>query len=142
MRTEHARKLQLEAVRRHRKRYPERIRASRRRLYESRKRRAMELLGGATCENCGCDDLAFLEINHKGGGGCKEFRAIGNRITDNLLSGRRDTSGLSVLCRLCNALEFLSRKKPESAKQFSVRWLAASAHGGAASPQTSGAAIQ
>ena len=59
-----------EAVRRYRERNADRVRLSRRKQYIARKRRAMEMLGGCRCCNCGCDELSFLEINHINGGGC------------------------------------------------------------------------
>jgi hypothetical protein len=82
----------------------------------------MEMLGGCQCCNCGCDELSFLEINHIGGGGCVEFRERGNRVVDNLVSGKRTTDGLNVLCRVCNALDHLARKNPEAASAFTIQW--------------------
>lgn len=80
------------------------------------------MLGGCRCCNCGCDELSFLEINHIDGGGCAEFREKGNRVVDDLVSGKRTIDGLNVLCRVCNALYHLSRKNPQSAASFSVSW--------------------
>lgn len=111
-----------EAVRQYRDKNPVRVKDARRRQYESRKRRAMEMLGGCMCCNCGCDELSFLEINHIGGGGCVEFRERGNRVVDDLVSGKRTNEGLNVLCRVCNALDHLARKNSEAAAAFTVRW--------------------
>jgi hypothetical protein len=82
----------------------------------------MEMLGGCQCCNCGCDELSFLEINHIDGGGCVEFRERGNRVIDDLVSGKRKTDGLNVLCRVCNALDYLASKNPEAAAAFTVGW--------------------
>ncbi len=111
-----------EAVKRYRERNIDRVKLSRRKQYMTRKRRAMEMLGGCQCSNCGCDELSFLEINHINGGGCVEFRARGNRVMDDLVSGKRTTDGLNVLCRVCNALDYLTRKIPDAATAFTVRW--------------------
>src|ERR1700678_122970 len=34
--------------------------------------KVIDLLGGAKCVYCGCNDIRVLEINHKNGGGWKE----------------------------------------------------------------------
>jgi hypothetical protein len=111
----------IEAVRQYRLRNPGRVKDSRQSQYLARKRRAMEILGGCKCCNCGCDELSFLEINHINGG-CVEFRERGNRIVDDLLANKRTSEGLNVLCRVCNALDHLARKNPEAAAAFTVGW--------------------
>jgi len=50
------------------------------------------------CSRCGCDELDFLEYNHIGG------------------------DGLEILCRVCNAHEFLERKNGKSAERFEIKW--------------------
>lgn len=80
------------------------------------------MLGGAVCVSCGCDDIRFLEINHVNGGGCKEHRARRQGLTDPLLKGDRSTDGLNVLCRVCNAIDFLERKHPGASKRFTIRF--------------------
>lgn len=110
-----------EVTRRYRLRHPERVKDQRKRVYDGRKRRAMEMLGGAICVKCGCHVLEFLEINHKNGGGCLEHRKNGGTATgDRLLCGKRSKDGLEVLCRVCNALDFLHRKNPGMAKRYVV----------------------
>lgn len=122
MRTQQALARRRDAVRRYRERHPERVKVQRRSTYLARKRRGMELLGGCYCAACGCDEIDFLEINHINGGGCVEIREQGNRMIDNVLSGKRSPVGLNVLCRVCNALDYLERKAPEASGQFVVRW--------------------
>ena len=88
----------------------------------------MEILGGARCSCCGCDELDYLEFNHIDGGGCRESRESTMKrgycsgVVDRLLSGERSPEGLNVLCRLCNALDYLARKNPTKIGCFIVRW--------------------
>jgi predicted RNA-binding Zn-ribbon protein involved in translation (DUF1610 family) len=64
------------------------------------------------CENCGCDDVRLLEINHKDGGGNKELQngKRTNVFMWDIYMGRRKTNDLNLLCRPCNALHFLELK--------------------------------
>jgi hypothetical protein len=73
---------------------------------------------------CGCDELDFLEFNHIDGGGCKECRdsITYSSMVDKLLTGKRKPEGLEILCRVCNALDFLNRKNIESSKKFKIIW--------------------
>lgn len=109
-------------TRAYRARNPEKVRETRQRVYWNRKRRAMEMLGGAKCAECGCDEPAFLEINHVGGGGCADHRENGNTMVDRILAGQRSHEGLNVLCRVCNAIEFLTRKNPNAKGRFKIAW--------------------
>lgn len=86
-----------------------------------RRYRVFELLGGARCK-CGCDELSFLEINHKNGGGSKDLRSIGNHLYDLILKGERNPQDYEVLCRICNALDHLKRKNPEKAVNYEVNY--------------------
>jgi len=110
------------ATRRYRARYPERVKTSRKQIYHRRKQRAFEMIGGAVCISCGCDEIAFLEINHINGGGSKEHKLRKCCLADSILSGKRSIEGLNVLCRVCNAIDFLKRKKPESFGFHITRW--------------------
>lgn len=103
-----------------RERHPETVKASRERMYRTRRLRVFGMLGGAACRNCGCDELSFLELNHKNGGGCQDLREIGNRLYDLILKGERVPADYEVLCRVCNALDHLKRKNPEQAAGFQV----------------------
>lgn len=109
-------------TRAYRKRHPERVKISRKKVYLKRKQKAFELLGGAFCADCGCDEIAFLEINHINGGGSKEHKKRKCCLADSILSGKRSTDGLNVLCRVCNAIDFLKRKKPDSFGYHIARW--------------------
>src|SRR3990167_11066355 len=116
-----------EATRRYSKRHPERVKPARREQYLSRKIRAMETVGGAICNRCGCDELDYLEFNHKNGGGAKEFRENSKikgylGMTDQLLTGKRIGNDIEILCRVCNALEFLERKSDKSKGRFTIIW--------------------
>lgn len=118
-----SRKKGTEATRRYRNRHPERVKAMRDKMYNSRRTRAMEMIGGAKCIRCGCDKLEFLEFNHKNGGGCREYRKERkNSMVDRLLSGKRNVDDLNVLCRVCNALDFLERKDIKSAMKYQIKW--------------------
>lgn len=64
------------------------------------------------CVNCGCDDNRLLEVNHIHGGGGKELRRgkHTNVFMWDIYMGRRKTDDLNLLCRVCNALDYLKRK--------------------------------
>lgn len=119
------RKRGTEATRRWRERHPEKVKQVRKKQYDSRKHRAFKMVsttGSIECRACGCDEISFLEINHVKGGGCKEHRESGRVATmERILKGDRKTDDLEILCRVCNALDFLERKSPE-AKRFKIIW--------------------
>ena len=106
----------------YRQRHPERVALGYKAVYLSRRRRAFEKLGGAFCVNCGCDILEFLELNHKNGGGSKEFKVIGNHIIEKIINGQRDIADYEVLCRVCNALDHLKRKNADAARAYDISW--------------------
>lgn len=58
------------------------------------------------CSNptCGCTVYALLEINHKYGGGKKEFDAINGNMEfyRRIACGERDIDDLELLCKVCN----------------------------------------
>lgn len=111
-----------EHSRAYRERHPEKIKERRKRLHLSRKRRALEKVGDLICANCGCDEVDFLEFNHKNGNGCKEFKENGSSMIDKILTHGRTTDDLNILCRVCNALEYLERRNNDSSKRFTVLW--------------------
>ena len=86
------------------------------------------MIGGAVCVRCGCDEIDYLEFNHINGGGSAEWRSnredLGTYLgaADMILAGKRKTDDLNVMCRVCNALDYLSRKNPSGINRFTVRW--------------------
>ena len=107
-----------------RRRNPEKHKLARKRAYLNRKLKALKAVGEPKCRNCGCDEIDFLEFNHMRGDGCKEWRANkGNSMMDRILTFKRKTDDLEILCRVCNALDFLERKNKKSAKNFKITWL-------------------
>lgn len=65
------------------------------------------------CAGCGCDDILFLEINHRNGGGTEEARVRGRMTTlaQSIIKGRQ-VHDLNILCGPCNRLEYLKRRYP------------------------------
>jgi hypothetical protein len=93
------------------------------------KSRAFRLLGGPVCRRCGSDFEPALEVNHRWGGGNREdlerrARGLptGSGFYAAIASGRRDTADLDVLCRLCNALDYIERRFPELRAAWTVHW--------------------
>ena len=111
-----------EATRRYRQRHPDRTKPQRRKGYLNRRIKAFGILGGAFCVHCGCDVLEFLEVNHKNGGGCKEYRRLGNSIFERINGGELNPEKYNVLCRVCNALDHLQRKNSEKAARYQVKF--------------------
>lgn len=115
-----------EATRRWRAKHPEKVKEQRKQIYEKRKYRAFEMVsktGKIECGTCGCDEIAFLEINHIGGGGCQEHRQSGRIASmDRILKGERATNDLNLLCRICNAWEYLATKNEKQAQRFNWHW--------------------
>ncbi len=73
------------------------------------------------CAACGCNQIEFLEINHVNGGGRKETNKLRGPFQDYILKTGRKTDDLNILCRVCNALDYLKRKFPNE-NYPSVRW--------------------
>jgi len=106
-----------------RDRNPEKANLARKRAYNNRKTKAMNMVDKPVCNKCGCDELDFLEFNHIDGGGCKDWRENGARsMADRVIMGR-DVDDLEILCRLCNALDHLTRKNEIQSVRFKVSWL-------------------
>ncbi|MDD5501609.1 MAG: hypothetical protein PHH57_08050 [Candidatus Omnitrophica bacterium] len=97
-------------------------RAANRKRHHDRKVAVFEKLGGVVCVNCGCDEIDFLEINHKDGGGCAELRKINRSLYEDIYYGRRGTEDLEVLCRVCNALDHLKRKSNGKTAPYRIIW--------------------
>ena len=110
-------------VKRWRDKYPEKQALARKRSYLNRKLKAFNVIGEAKCNRCGCDELAFLEFNHINGNGCKEWRDNkGRPMMDMILTNKRKTDDLEIVCRICNAWDYLGRKNPEQSKRFNILW--------------------
>lgn len=65
----------------------------------------IRLLGGK-CNTCGIDDIRVLQVNHKEGGGRREYDLYGHpfNLYRAILNGTRSTCGLNVLCANCNRI--------------------------------------
>ena len=124
---EHHRRIKALQQRRYAKRYPEKMRAHAVRQARRRRLRALEMVGGPRCVNCGCTDPRALEINHKNGGGGKQAREAkarhtGLHLTRLILSGKLNPADFDVRCRLCNALDYLERTYPALKGRWTVLW--------------------
>lgn len=81
--------------------------------WERTYRRRAKLLvgrGALICVRCGCDRPDLLEINHKNGGGGKEFKALGNKFYRTIAKMQRSVDDLELLCKPCNAVHALELK--------------------------------
>ena len=64
--------------------------------------------GRLVCVYCDCNDISFLEINHKNGDGNNERREISGglntpyRFWKNIKDGKRKIDDLELVCKLCN----------------------------------------
>ena len=81
---------------------------------------------GGKCVNCGCTIQDALEINHKNGGGRKEYHGggAGDRQKDILfaiMNGTRRTEDLELGCKICNALHYIETIKKLLGK-WTVMW--------------------
>lgn len=60
------------------------------------------------CDNCGCNDKRLIEINHKNGGGTKEFKMVHKghirEFYRAINNGTREVDDLNLLCKICNTL--------------------------------------
>jgi len=87
------------------------IEVERRKWREQHRRvreRALDILGGKRCANCGCDEYSLLEINHIKGGGRAMLKIRQNRqLYRDIVKGRVELSDYNVLCRVCNALHYI-----------------------------------
>lgn len=91
------------------------------------KRRALSVIGGAICVSCGADDIRVLEVNHINGGGAKESKLRRETHTPvdmykRILRGLRSITDLNVLCRPCNAIDYIYRKHPDIRGRFRNTW--------------------
>jgi hypothetical protein len=77
--------------------------------------------GKLECEQCGIDRPEILEINHKDGGGGKEYHQFtknginigGGRpwvYYNQIASGKRTINDLNLICKVCNAIHYVKFK--------------------------------
>jgi hypothetical protein len=73
------------------------------------------------CEECGCDELVLLQINHIKGGGGREFRNLKSKnVAREVVMKRRDISDLNILCVLCNWAHYIKLKYGVS--RHTIKW--------------------
>ncbi|MDE1853905.1 MAG: hypothetical protein KGI38_09205 [Thaumarchaeota archaeon] len=112
------REYQREWARRHREVY--------RRYRHKLRLRVIAKMGGK-CVNCGCTIPDALEINHKNGGGRKEYH--GNSASDRqkdmffaIMNGKRKINDLELRCKVCNSLHYVEELKKLPGK-WTVTWV-------------------
>jgi len=70
-----------------------------------------KMLGGLKCVYCGCDEYKALEINHRLGGGCREYKnGMGGQLVTDLFYKKKSLKDFEVTCRVCNAWHYISKK--------------------------------
>ena len=77
------------------------------------------------CVYCGCDDMDLLQINHKEGGGQKERRVThshGFTLLYAILTGKRITNDLEIVCAPHNTLHYMKLKHPGHTDKFKIIW--------------------
>ncbi|TET08473.1 MAG: hypothetical protein E3J83_03240 [Candidatus Atribacteria bacterium] len=63
------------------------------------------------CNQCGCQNIRLLEINHIDGGGGRETKRKGySYFLNDIIDGKREVDDLEILCRVCNARHYLESK--------------------------------
>ena len=82
------------------------------RYYALLKKRVFFRISGTIypcCARCGCDDVRLLEINHKLGGGNKEYQKgkYSGKFYHDVATGKRLTDDLEILCKPCNGIHHL-----------------------------------
>ena len=103
--------------------FAQRQRTAVQRYYRARRLKVFDLLGGRRCVRCGCTVVRLLEVNHKNGGGTREIQALGGgEWIRAILNGKRGTSDLEVVCKVCNVVHYVERRFPELKDQFTVVW--------------------
>lgn len=69
--------------------------------------------GNLICQRCGCSNVEALEINHTEGNGNsdrKEFGLVGEKLYKQIISGKRKTDDLNILCKVCNFADYFEIK--------------------------------
>jgi hypothetical protein len=99
----------MRAYRRRRAEEGRPIRSNSRNYYKNLRKKALEILGGLRCEECGCDNYRVLEINHIKGGGRQDMlrESKADSFYRSIIKGTRDNRDYNVLCRVCNAKHYV-----------------------------------
>ena len=76
----------------------------------SLRKKAIDVLGGPICANCGCAVYRILEINHRDGGGNKEKRIFKHRADfyRSIIKGKVNIVNYNILCRVCNISHYIN----------------------------------
>lgn len=100
----------------------EKVNRGERQRYCILRRKALGKIGLLCCVNCGCEKYELLEINHISGNGYEERKIKQTaRFYSDIITGKRNTNDLNILCRPCNSihyLELLHGKLP-----YRIEWL-------------------
>lgn len=80
------------------------MRKQKREKYWKIRHKVISLLGGE-CFNCKEKDIRVLQINHKEGGGSREYWKTGNyKFYNSILKKKRNITDLDIRCANCNVL--------------------------------------
>jgi len=91
-------------LRKYRQTHREEINAKASTSNRDKKLKVIELLGGR-CRNCGLTDARVLQVNHINGDGKKDRASYSSHaFYTRILSNKRDTKDLELLCANCNIL--------------------------------------
>ncbi len=85
------------------------------------------------CSSCGCNELSFLEINHKENNGNKDKEYINENTGKpkrrtiqfylDVARGIRPVDDLDIRCKVCNSLELLKTKNLNAAaNKYKIIW--------------------
>lgn len=96
---------------------------------EQRERNRLDVIayytdGANMCQNCGFDDITFLEIDHKDGGGKNHVKEIGVGSGSGLvgwIKANNYPEGFRILCRTCNAAAHVAMCQSQQTKSTHSR---------------------
>ena len=78
-------------------------------------------MGGARCNNCGCDVFELLEVNHIKGAGRQELKSKQSRqLYRDIINGQVEQRDYNVLCKVCNTLHYVEALM--GVEGFQVKW--------------------
>lgn len=92
------------------------------RYRKNRRIKALSIVsnGDIRCIHCGCDIIDILEINHKNGGGSKEYHSGNGSLMIRIINGNRTVDDLELRCKVCNALHDVEYRK--GIHGFKITW--------------------